>query len=203
MIRCGLMLAGVLLLFSAPANAQLTPRYEASAGFDFTSFLEQASGPRLAMLGGDGNFGYNLNRWLGAAGDVALTCNRQSSSTDLGVNGTTTGILTFMVGPRFYPLGHHKISLFGEAQFGGGFYSSKQPPIPPYVGATVNDVRWAWQGGIGVDYRVTERWAVRLNMDYLDTRFLQSTYGTQGSERVVVGAVYSWGVAGVRRKKIH
>jgi hypothetical protein len=202
MIRRGLMLAGVLLLFSVTARAQLTPRYQASAGFDFTSFLQTSNGPRLDMLGGQGDFAYNVNRWVGAAGDVAYTYNRQTSMTDAGVNGTTTNILTFMAGPRFYPLGHHKITLFGEAMFGAGYYTSKQPPIPPYGGTTVSSVRWAWLGGVGADYRVKDRWSVRANLDYVSTRFLQSTYGSQGSERLTIGVVYSWGVAGVRRKKI-
>jgi opacity protein-like surface antigen len=201
MMRRGLLLAGFLLLFSLPAQAQLTPRYEASGGFDFTSFVEQASAPRLNMLGADGDFAYNLRRWIGVAGDVSFTRNRQSS-VDPGLDGTTTRIFTFMAGPRFYPLGHHKITIFGEAMYGGGYFSSTLPPIPPYQGATVTDTRWAWMGGGGIDYRVKDHWAVRLDFDYVSTRFLQSSYGTQASERGVIGVVYTWGVAGVRRKKI-
>lgn len=200
MRRC-LGLLALLLFFSLPAKAQLTPKYEVSGGFEYVSFVPESGATRLNMFGWNANGVYNVFHWIGGAVETTGTYNTQSSSNK-AIDGTSTHIYTFMAGPRFYPLGHRKLTLFGQVLFGGGHISEAVPAVPPFPAATLTDTELTWSSGIGLDYRWRENWAFRLNIEYLQTRFFNATNGDQGSERATFGFVYRWGVAGTRRKKI-
>jgi len=192
---------GILIAAAAlPARAQITPKYEISAGYQFLAYYSTAGASRINMNGADGSVSYNLFRWVGVGFDVSGGHNRQSSS-DPAVNGETTTVFTYLVGPRFYPFGHHKLTLFGEALFGGGYLRAGIPAVPPFPQQTLSDQAFAWAGGAGVDYALGDHWAIRLQADYLSTRFFSSTAGAQGNERLIGGVVYRFGVRGPRRHK--
>jgi hypothetical protein len=196
-------LLGLLALSAIPAHAQITPRYEAGAGFDFTSFGPQSltsttSTPRLNMYGWNVNGVYNLYRFVGVAFDVSGVYNIQTSPSE-NIGNATTQVYPFLVGPRFYPFGHRKLTPFGQLLFGGGYQRLSAPLLNPFPAAVVTSTGYAWEGGFGVDYTFRNHWAIRLiEVDYLNTYF---NGGGQGSERATIGVVYRWGVAGVRRKK--
>jgi hypothetical protein len=193
-----------LLAFCAlPAHAQITPRYEIGAGFDYTLAGPQAltsttATPRLNMYGWNANGVYNLYHFIGIAYDVSGIYNIQTSSNP-NIGHATTQNYPFFVGARGYPFGHRKLTLFGQLLFGGGYQRLNAPLLNPFPAGTLSTIGWAWQGGVGVDYQIRDHWAIRLiEVDYLNTHF--STVG-EGSERATVGIVYRWGVAGIRRKK--
>jgi hypothetical protein len=193
---------GILLAAAAlPARAQITPKYEISAGYQYMAYYNTNGSPRVNMNGAAGSFTYNYYRWLGFTGDVSGGYNRQSSSTDPGINGATTTVFTYLAGPRFYPFGHHKLTLFGEALFGGGYLRAGVPAVPPFPKQTLTDNAFAWAGGLGVDYSIKDHWAIRLQGDYLSTRFFSATAGSQGNERIVAAVVYRFGVRGPHRHK--
>ena len=202
MRRCfGLL--GLLAICAIPARAQITPRYEAGAGFDFTSFGPQSltsttSTPRLKMFGWNVNGVYNLYRFVGVAFDVSGVYNIQTSPS-ANIGNATTQVYPFLVGPRFYPFGHRKFTVFGQLLVGGGYQRLSAPVLNPFPAAVLTSTGYAWEGGFGVDYTFRNHWAIRLiEVDYLNTYF---NSGGEGSERATIGVVYRWGVAGVRRKK--
>jgi hypothetical protein len=196
-------LLGLLALCAIPVRAQITPRYEIGAGFDFTYAGPQAlssttATPRLNMHGWNANGVYNLRRIVGVAFDVSGVYNVQVSPNQ-NIGNATTQNYPFFIGPRVYPLGHRKLTVFGQIMFGGGYQRLSAPLLNPFPAAILTSVGYAWQGGGGVDYTFRDHWAIRLiEVDYLNTHFNGSG---QGSERATIGVVYRFGVAGVRRKK--
>jgi hypothetical protein len=199
-MRRFLGLAILLAAVALPARAQITPKYEISGGYQYMAYYGASGASRTNMNGAAGSITYNYYRWLGVSADVSGGYNRESS-TDPAFNGATTTVFTYLAGPRFYPFGHHKLTLHGEAMFGGGYLRAGVPAVPPFPQQTLTNNAFAWMAGMGVDYSIRDHWAIRLQGDYLSTRFFSSTAGSQGNERAVVGVVYRFGVRGPHRHK--
>jgi len=193
---------GLLLLYSLPAHAQITPKYEIGGGFDFTSFGPQAtttsSTPRLNSFGWNANGAYNLLRIVGVAVDVSGVYNVRKS-TNANVGNSSTQIYPFLAGPRFYPLGHRRLTLFGQVLFGQGYIRENVPTVIPFSAGAVTSTGYAWEAGGGVDYSLGDHWAFRmLEVSFLNTHFFGNG---QSSERATIGVVYRFGVVGARRRK--
>jgi opacity protein-like surface antigen len=160
----------VLVLFSClPARAQ-TPAFEVGGGYAFRSF-DTPGGSRLQMHGWNANADFNLNQWLGVAGEVVGTYD------DQGANGNNH-IYSFLAGPRVYPTGHHKITPFGQVLFGYGRWHIDVPAAvidgTPEPAFTVDTDSFAFAFGAGADFSVTRRVAIRLGpVQYEQTRFFQ------------------------------
>jgi hypothetical protein len=200
-MRRFLGLAILIALAASPAKAQITPKYEISGGYQFTRFNDPTSSSQIYLNGGDFSAVKNYYRFVGVAVDVSASYNRQSSTINPAINGETSFVLTYLAGPRFYPFGHHKLTFFGEALVGGGFFHAGIPAVPPFPHLGLNTTALGWAGDIGVDYRLRDHWALRLDGGYFPTRFFSSTYGGQSNERIVLGVVYSFGVRGPHRHK--
>jgi hypothetical protein len=198
-----LVLAGFLAIFTLPARAQITPRYEVGGGFDYTRFGPQTltattSTFTLNTFGWNVNGVYNLRRHYGVAFDVSGVYNIQTSASP-NIGNATTQVYPFLIGPRIYPLGHRKLTLFGQVLVGGAVQRLGAPTLVPFPATVLTSTGYAWQGGGGVDYTFRDHWAIRMiEVDYLNT-FLNGN--SSGSERATVGVTYRWGVAAVRRKK--
>ena len=203
-MRRFLWLAGIVLMMAIPAKGQqLTPQYEIGGGYDYTLFANSVGKSHLNMSGWDVNGAYNWRRHFAAVLDISGVYNTQSSSNP-GINGIDTHVYTYAAGPRFYPLGHHKLTLFGQVLFGGGHVSQFLPGVPPFPPTTVKDNSFTAIAGGGLDVNWTEHWAIRLvEADYEHSNFFSSRSSGvgQGDERLVVGIVYRFGVAGTRGKK--
>ena len=192
----GILMAAMAL----PAKAQITPKYEIGGGYQYMAYYSSAGAPRINMNGWDASVTYNLCQRIAVGFDVSGNYNRQSSS-DPAVNGATTHVYTYLAGPRIFPFGHHKLSLFGEVLFGEAHVHASIPALPPFPQRTLTDQAYSWTGGAGVDYALGDHWAIRVQGDYLSTRFFSSAAGSQGNERVIAGVVYRFGVRGPRRHK--
>ncbi len=197
------VLVGLLAVWMAPVRAQDTPdkpepaakekkasipKFELSAGYAYRSIGVQP-GTNLAMNGGYGSVDYNYDRWLGAEAEVVGVYKNQ------GVLGKTD-IYTFLVGPRVYPLGHHKLTPFGHLLFGAGRYSKAIPTYGGFPATYRNATAYAWEGGGGLDLYLRKHWGVRLiEVDMGHTGF--SVVGipttSQSERRVSVGVVYRFG----------
>jgi len=171
------------------------PKFQISAGYANRSYYA-TDGLGLRVPGSIGTNGWyasfedNLKKWIGVVGEVVDTGKNQG--TILG----TTHIYTFLVGPQVYPLGHRKVSPFGQFLYGVGFYDDK---VPPCCGSNGNDITStvrAWAGGGGLDLNLKEHWAVRLlEIDFTSANFFPSTqtYTNRTLRRVSVGVVYRFG----------
>jgi opacity protein-like surface antigen len=151
-------LLALSMLATLPAMAQYGgPRLEVNGGYTYTSYNAPGAS-RVNFNGWDAGVAFNVNSWLGAAGDF--------DGSYASPSGTKVHLYTYMFGPRIYPLGHHKITPFVHGLFGGSHVS-----IPS---ATFTDNAFGWEIGGGVDYSVGEHIAIRVGeLDYEQTRNFQ------------------------------
>jgi len=181
----------LLFVFIPRAAAQQTPAWDVEGSYLFRSFYVPNSGARVSMNGWDFSLDHNIRRWIGVVVDVNGTYSNQ------GVNGKTQ-IYTFMIGPRIYFLGHrHKIVPYGQLLFGGGYDHLTFPLNAGFPKTTFTSGDFAWGGGIGLELKVKQKWALRLmEFDYEQTRFTNysnQAMNTQGNYRISVGIVYHIG----------
>jgi len=190
-------LVALLALSSLPTLAQagfegITPKLEVEGGYSFLSWGLPASDGRLKMNGWQAEANYNVNKNLGLALDVAGTKNYQ------GANGTT-GMDTFMVGPRFFPVGHHKLTPFVHAMAGLGRYSLYLPAITidsvTYPSFSSSENRLAFGFGGGIDAAVNNTVAIRVaQVDYERTVFNASqNLPAQNNFRFSAGVIFRFG----------
>lgn len=186
-------LVAVLALATLPALAQgglegTTPKVEVEGGYSFLSWGLPSSVGRLNMNGWQAEANYNVNKFLGLALDTAGTKNYQ------GLNGTE-GIYTFMAGPRFYPMGHHRLTPFVHVMAGLGHYSLYLPPDPPYSAYNYTENHLAIGFGGGIDAAVTNMMSVRIaQVDYERTVFnVGESFPAQNNFRFSAGVVFRLG----------
>jgi hypothetical protein len=185
---------------SAPSSPQ-TPKevkrvytvskYEVSAGFSRRSYYAPGGGT-LGMYGWYASGEYNWRRWLGAEGEVTDTWHTVKSA---GLPNDTIHIYTFLAGPRFYPIGHHKITPFGHILIGGGHYSSATPAFGGFHGATVGYNAYNYEVGGGLDLNLWEHWGIRIvQADFGNANYVNNpNVMNRSTVRFSVGFVYHFG----------
>lgn len=185
-------LLALLLLGAVPSFAQ-TPKIELSAGPTFDRYTAP-SGYYLDMAGWTFAGEYNVFRWLGGEFQAS------GGYSNKAVIGRTS-LYTLQLGPRFYPLHHHKLTPWGHFLIGEGYYRDEIPPNGGFPSQVDADFARAWRVGGGVDYNLKSRWGLQLlQFDYGPTRFFH-TKVSQGDYRLSVGITYRIGNFGHEKKK--
>lgn len=174
-----------LLICTFPAAAQSTSNLSLSGGYTLRLFTEPPS-TRIDMNGFYVSTDYNLFKHFGAEAEISDTL------ADRGTNGNVN-ILTGMVGPRFYPFGHHKATVFGHVLFGEGYYRVQFPTFGGFPPTTTTYVGVAWEAGGGVEYKHSNRWSIRIvEADFGQTKFYGGSQ-SQSNYRVSLGVIYHFG----------
>jgi opacity protein-like surface antigen len=178
---------------SAPTPAKAAPRepsqprrskLELSAGYTYVNYNQQDQ-PRLNMSGFNLGADVNVLKWLQLGATLTGDYNRESS-TNPGLNGTKTSLISFMTGPRIYYHGHqHQRSYFFDGLVGLGDIGVKPPYLPPLPNPTDRDKVLAWGVGFGLDYAISPRFALRAQADFVRTGF----FGGSPGQNNVVGSV--------------
>lgn len=188
LVKKWIVLTAFFLFGIVPAFAQ-GQSLVVGAGYAFRSFDNTAGGTSLRMNfnGFDVNAAFNLNNWLGVAGDATGTYNNSN------VNGNNQ-IYTFMAGPRVYPLGHHRIAPYVQAEFGGSHYAIQVPASGGASAFALAQRGFAWAAGGGVDIFVGRHLGFKGQAEYEETRFFQNPVdfpgaGLQNNFVLVVGPV--------------
>src|SRR5712692_3867206 len=185
------LLVGVCLGVGVAAQAQEFPKAEVFGGYSYGNFGPTISGAgRTNVNGWNASLGVNLNRWFGLVSDfgghygsfsatlplpiivptcVPIGCAIQTSENDK--------YHSFLFGPQF-SLRAKKLTPFVHALFGGTRVNQSgtttfllpPPPIPPpltfnFSNSTTN---FTFAGGGGADYKFTEKFAWRVQADYLE-----------------------------------
>ena len=182
----GLMV--LVALAAIPALAQdEVHSVEVGGGYTLRSYNNPQGPDRLYMNGWDGMADYMLFwKWLSVAGQADGTYNND------GANGKTS-VYSAMAGPQLYPFGHRKLTVYGQALFGGGYTRFTLPSAGGYPKTTFSSHAFAWQVGAGVDYAWKPNWSIRvIQFDYEDTRFFQAN-PSQGNYKFSVGIMYRFG----------
>ena len=179
----------VLLLTAFSARAQeTTSAWEFSGGY---SYMEaNLNGARFHMNGGAASATENLNSWFGGR----IEFHGYQGNEPQTVSGTTTvysvSAQTITYGPVFSYRRSSRITPFAHVQIGAVHGSTN------YLGISRSAYKFAMAPGGGVDFALNQRTAIRVEGEYLLTRFLGLT---QENADVSVGLVLRFGATRSRR----
>jgi Outer membrane protein beta-barrel domain len=180
-----------LALSATPMMAQDYARFDFSAGGSMRSFQqsETAKGTTIGMPGWYGSIDYNFHKFRS---HFALELEGSGNYRDQGYFGRTT-VYTYLVGPKIYPFGHHKLTPYGHVLIGGAYYRNDVPAVGGAQSTIQSSASNAWEGGVGMDWNIKKHWGVRvLEFDYAQTRFFAYKI-TQTNYRASIGINYRFG----------
>jgi Outer membrane protein beta-barrel domain len=164
----------LLLSISARAQERATPAWEISGGY---SYLDANLGrSNFRLNGATASATENLNSVFGGRVEVSVFHGTEA--------GTTVSAQTVTYGPvlSYRKLGF--VTPYVHVQL-GAIHASQG-----YLGISQSAIKFAAAGGAGFDVHVTKMASLRVQADYLLTRFLTlNQYNLQGS----VGLVFHFG----------
>lgn len=193
------MIFVVMLVLLVPAMAQNIPQNGpggvpgAASGpaFDFTAGYTYLTMPVTStnsanLYGLDTTAGIDFFHHWGAVADASYV----RASNTLGM-GHGSYIMTFLVGPVFYPFERHSFRVSVRALVGAGLVDSIVP-----VNSTTTLHGWvarqSYAGGAGVEHLLYGPIGLRVDGDYLRTAFVNSADQVQGQNnlRLTVSLVF-------------
>jgi hypothetical protein len=163
--------AFLIILPCATVQAQETPAWEVSGGYSYLK--ANLGGTSFHLNGGATSLTENLNDWFG--GRVELNFYQGSSS------GINISAQTLTYGPVFTYRRFERFTPFAHVQV-GAIHGSQG-----YLG--ISQAAWKLDvtGGGGADVNINQRAAIRLQADYVMTRFLALRQdNVQGSVALVI-----------------
>jgi opacity protein-like surface antigen len=171
-----------------PVIAGVAPVVEGSIGFSYMKSNVPSQG-NLAMNGILVSGSADLNVHFGAKLEVGY-----SRSFDAFQTGRRADILSYMGGPVFYPVRRSKFDIHAEVLVGGARetgvnFESDGTLVRGYVN------HLAWAGGAGFQYRISEAFSLRPEVEYLRTSFFNSNVAIQGQTnlRTSLNLIYTFG----------
>ncbi|HXW54818.1 MAG TPA: outer membrane beta-barrel protein [Candidatus Cybelea sp.] len=153
-----LWIAPAILVLSVTAHGQVTPQWEISG--DYSYARANLNGSSFTLNGGGGALAQNLNDWFGAR----FEANAFGTTTA----GTRVTMQTVTFGPVFTYRKLSRVTLYGDVEFGDVHASAG------YLGISTSANKFAMNAGGGVDFALNERAAIRVQGNYLMTRFLNA-----------------------------
>lgn len=190
--KSALLLAALAVIPRAyaqgPIFAGAGPVIEAGLGYTYTNVNIPAY-KSLPMNGVDASINGDFTRHFGLKLDVGY-----ARAFDAFGTGHSADMVTYMAGPVFYPIRTRRWMAYGELLLGGARetgvnYTSDGRQITGFAN------EFAWAGGGGIQFRLTQSLSLRGGGDYLRTQFFNSQVGLekQGNIRSVVSVVYTFG----------
>lgn len=165
---------------------RITPKYDVSAGFAYRSYY-QLNGLNPYLDGWYLSVDRTFFHWLSAEGEVSGVYKNQ------GVIVGNTGIYSFMVGPRIYPLGHRKLTPYGHVLFGASVLRNTVGPFSGFGVNTDTTAVHSWEAGGGLDYNLSSHWGIQIAQFDFGTSNFTGSNQNRGFYRITVGAVYRFG----------
>ena len=195
MLKLWLLLVALGLASQAraqgPVIAGVAPVFEGGIGYSYIQSNVPSQG-NLAMKGILVSASGDLNAHFGAKLEVGY-----SRSFDAFQTGRAADILTYMGGPIFYPVRRRKFDfhaqlLMGGARETGVNFESDGTLVRGFVN------HFAWAGGAGFQYRISEALSLRPEVEYLRTSFFNSNVAIQGQTnlRPSLSFIYTFGRRG-------
>jgi opacity protein-like surface antigen len=169
-----------LFLFASAANSQV-PSGNVFVGYSYYN-ADLSSLGRSSLNGWNGSVEGKVLPWVGIVADLSGHYGSESRPRGCLTPGPCPNIsinlheLEFLVGPRV-SVSVGKIRPFAEALFGGGHISTN---------GAGSDTSFATALGGGIDYHLIPLVALRLEGDYVQTRFFSTT---QNNVRLSTGIV--------------
>jgi hypothetical protein len=171
-----------------PLIAGVAPVVEGSIGYSYMQSSVPSEGTLpmsgiLATASGDLNAHFSAKLELG-----------YSRSFDAFQTGRRADLLTYMAGPVFYPIHRSKFDmhvqvLAGGARETGVNFENDGTLIRGYVN------HFAWAGGVGFQYRISDSFSVRPEVEYIRTSYFNSNVAIQGQTnlRPSINLIYTFG----------
>jgi opacity protein-like surface antigen len=181
------LLCPTLALAQLPAASGSGPGVSGSIGYSYLN-LPMNSPNRINLNGVDASITVDFHPHLGAKVDI----NYVRAANVFGT-GHHSDVLSYLVGPVFYPTGNGRLTTYAQALVGGARVTG---PIPNgtngFLRGYVNRPSWAFGGGI--EYRISSSFAFRTGADYLHTYYFDSptTIRGQNDFRIIGSVVYRW-----------
>jgi hypothetical protein len=166
----------------------VAPVVEGSIGYTYTQAAVPSQG-NLAMKGIVASASKDLNSHFGVKLEVGY-----SRSFDAFQTGRVADILTYMAGPVIYPIRTRKFDIHGQVLVGG----ARETGVTfendgTMVRGFVNHL--AWEGALGIQYRITDALGLRPEVAYQRTEFFNSSVAIQSQTnlRPSVSLIYTFG----------
>jgi hypothetical protein len=165
-----------ILMLSLTARAQeaAVPAWEVSGGYSY--LRANFSHSSFDLSGASASGTENLNSWVGGRVEIAAYHGNEA--------GTTVSAETVTYGPVFSYRHFRGITPFAHVQL-GAIHASQG-----YLGISETAIKFAAIGGGGVDLRISRIASVRLQADYMMSRFLSLN---QNNITGTVGMVFRFG----------
>jgi hypothetical protein len=177
---CMLLLSGTGLL---RAQGSQPNRLDLSIAYIGERSLKENTSQNFWMQGGSIELGANIWRGLGTAADIT-----GAHAGSIGTSGPPLSLVTITFGPRYRWHPDRRLSLYGQGLIGeaNGFRSI----FPTTTGSQAEANGFAAQVGGGVDYRLSDRFAIRmLDAGWLRTQLPNGTDNVQNTLRLGAGIV--------------
>jgi hypothetical protein len=186
-------LAFLLVLFPASTLAQLPtptgtgPSISTSLGYSYLSFPVPSSA-RIDMNGVNASATADFRSRFGAKVDLNYV--RQANVFGTGHH---SDLLTYMLGPMFYPVSNDRWIVYLQALAGG---SRADGVVPDGTGGfeTAYADGFAWAIGGGIERRMFSSFALRTEANYVRTTFTNASAVPIGQSdlRFTGSLVYRW-----------
>jgi opacity protein-like surface antigen len=166
---------GLLAIFAFALRAKAQdqkPKAELYVGYDYVRLT--SGGNSFNFNGGSGQLAYNVNNWLGVAGDLGGYYTS---------NGFHAGIISYQFGPRVNLRRYGRVTPFAQVLFGGARSIDTSP-----------ENAFAMTAGGGVDFKISEHFAVRpVQVEYFRTNFTDGANNRQNNFRYSAGIIFLFG----------
>jgi hypothetical protein len=176
---CMLLLATSFLQAQMPQSNKL----DLSVTYVAERSLKANTSQNFWLQGGSIELGANVGRGWGIAADVT-----GAHASSIGSSGVPLSLVTVTFGPRYRWHADRRFSVYGQGLVGeaNGFQSI----FPTTAGPQAEANGLATQVGGGVDYRLSERFAIRvLDVAWSRTQLPNSTNNVQNTLRLGAGIV--------------
>jgi hypothetical protein len=176
---CILLLAGTSSLQAQSSQNKL----DFAATYAAERSLKSNTSQSFWMQGGSVELGANIWHGLGIAAGAT-----GANSSSIGTSGVPLSLVTVTFGPRYRWHADHRISIYAEGRIGeaNGFRSL----FPAKTGQQSEANGFASQVGGGIDYRLSNRFAIRaLDAAWSRTQLPNSTDNVQNTLWLSAGIV--------------
>jgi hypothetical protein len=165
--------------------AGYAPAWTIGAGFSVTSLGLPSSG-RTVLSGMNVSVSTDSGKRFGAKLDLGY-----ERAPNVYSSGHPISVLSYLVGPVFYPSNGNSLSTYAHLLFGGARVGG---PFPNGNGGlNIGYAHYpAWALGGGAEYRLSPAFGFRVGVDYLHTHFYNSSGAVRGQNdiRIVNSFVY-------------
>jgi hypothetical protein len=171
-----------------PVVAGVAPVFEGGIGFTYMKSDVPSQGSMVTngiLMSASGD----LNSRFGVKLEVGY-----SRLSDAFQTGRTADLLTYTAGPVFYPVRRSKFDIHAQVLLGGARETGVNfESDGTLVRGFVN--HFVWAGGAGFQYRVTDAFSLRPEVEYMRTSFFNSNVAIQGQTnlRLSVNLIYTLG----------